>query len=54
MTEKEKEQVAQERSYILKHIPDDLWFACRTKALNERRSMREVLIEALKTYIGQE
>lgn len=42
---------ATRRSYLLDRIPADLWAAARARAKREQRSMREVILQMLITYI---
>jgi len=34
-------------------LPEDLWRAAKTRALDERTDLRSVLISALDAYLGQ-
>jgi len=46
-----QEQTDSEVDYILKGIPEDIWRAARKKGIDEKKSMKEVLLDALKKYI---
>ncbi len=37
--------------YTLKDIPDDVWREARKKAIDEGKTMREILIELLSEWI---
>jgi hypothetical protein len=39
------------KEYIIKGIPEDLWKLCKKKAIDDNKSMKQVLIEALEAYI---
>ena len=41
-------------TYLIRDIPDDLWQAARHHAVEARISLRELIIRALKKYLGME
>jgi len=46
-----KEQVDSEVDYILKDIPEDLWKSAKKKAIDDDKTMKQVLLDALKEYV---
>jgi hypothetical protein len=38
-------------NYILKDIPNDLWKSCKKKAIDLNKTMKQVLLEALKKFV---
>jgi hypothetical protein len=46
-----QEQTDSEVDYILKDIPLDVWKSAKKKAIDDNKSMKQVLLEALKKYI---
>ena len=46
-----QEQTDSEVDYILKGIPEDLWKSARKKAIDDSKTMKQVLLEALKKYV---
>jgi hypothetical protein len=49
-----QEQTDSEVDYILKGIPGELWHQAKVKAVQERTTMKQVLLDALKKYIKPE
>jgi len=37
--------------YVIKGISKDLWKAAKKKAIDEEKTMKEVLLEALKKFV---
>lgn len=46
-----QEQTDSEVDYILKGIPEDLWKSAKKKAIDDGKTMKQVLLDALKTYV---
>jgi len=47
-----QEQTDSEVDYILKGIPEDLWKSAKKKGIDDNKTMKQVLLDALKTYVG--
>lgn len=41
-------------TYLLRHVPSDLWLSVLEKAEREHRSVRIVIVTLLRQYVGQE
>ena len=39
-------------NYILRNIPKDLWIAAKHKAVDKGMSLRELILDAIRKYIG--
>ena len=38
--------------YILRSIPEDVWQLAKHRAIDEKISLKELLLRALKKYLG--
>lgn len=38
-------------NYILKDIPPELWKSCKKKAIDLNKTMKQVLLDALKKFV---
>ena len=53
MKEKEKEAQGQRyHSYVLRGIPSVLFVALKHRAIDESRTMRDLILKALEKYLG--
>jgi plasmid stability protein len=41
------------KAYPLRNVPADLWRAVKIRAAQEGRSIREIIIDALRQYVAQ-
>jgi hypothetical protein len=41
-------------NYLLRNIPLDLWRQVKHRAVDEGRPVRELILEALRRYVGKE
>lgn len=39
-------------TYLLRDVPDDLWAAAKHRAVDEDLSLRDLLLKALRQYLG--
>jgi hypothetical protein len=39
-------------SYLLRDIPDDLWTAAKHRAVDQGVSLRDLILQALRSYLG--
>jgi len=49
-----QEQTDSEVDYILKGIPEDLWKSAKKKAIDLDKTMKQVLLDALKKFVENE
>jgi len=39
-------------NYLLRDIPEDLWTAARHKAVDEKSSLRDLVLKSLRSYLN--
>ena len=39
-------------SYLLRDIPEDLWTAAKHKAVDKGHSLRDLILQALRSYLA--
>ena len=39
-------------NYLLRDIPENLWVAAKLKAMDEGMNLRELILDAIREYIG--
>ena len=39
-------------NYLLRDIPEDLWIAAKHKAVDKGMDLRELILDAIRKYIG--
>jgi hypothetical protein len=49
-----QEQTDSEVDYILKGIPEDLWKSAKKKAIDLNKTMKQVLLDALKKFVEKD